>query len=135
MIAHRFAHALYKLLGMLKIARSMRAGDQKQKYDLEWPYYSLRQILYYHQLITHFIPRTIRAATVLLLVLVQPNTRLLALAITRTITGHTRTSRNTDYCHNCTQKCVISITENSQSTTPASYQCVHEEWPKAKYFV
>ena len=35
--------------------------------------YSLGQILYYYQLITHFNPCTIRAATVLLRVLVQPN--------------------------------------------------------------
>ena len=35
--------------------------------------YSLGQILYYYQLITHFNSRTIRAATVLLHVFVQPN--------------------------------------------------------------
>ena len=35
--------------------------------------YSLGQILYHYQLITHFNPRTIRAATVLLHVLIRPN--------------------------------------------------------------
>ena len=30
--------------------------------------------------------------------------------IARAITGHTHTSKNTDYCPNCTQKCVINYT-------------------------
>ena len=34
----------------------------------------------------------------------------IALAIVRAITGHTRTSKSTDYCPNCTQKCVINYT-------------------------
>ena len=34
----------------------------------------------------------------------------IALAITHAITGHTCTSKSTDYCHNCTQKCVINYT-------------------------
>ena len=34
----------------------------------------------------------------------------IALAIARAITGHTRTSKSTDYCHNCTRKCVINYT-------------------------
>ena len=37
----------------------------------------LDQILYHYQLITHFNPHTIRAATVLLLVLIRPNTLIL----------------------------------------------------------
>ena len=61
--------------------------------------YSLGQLLYYYQLITHFNPRIIRATTVPLLVLI-------ALAIALAITGHTRTSKSTDYYLNCTQKCV-----------------------------
>ena len=35
----------------------------------------------------------------------------IALAIARAITGHTRTSKNTDYCPNCTRKCVINYTK------------------------
>ena len=37
MFAHHFVHAVYKLLGMLKIWKlpSMRVGEQKQKYDFE----------------------------------------------------------------------------------------------------
>ena len=38
-------HAVYKLATEdaenLEIAKSKRAGDQKQKYDLEWPYVDL----------------------------------------------------------------------------------------------
>ena len=30
--------------------------------------------------------------------------------IARAISGHTRTSESTDYCPNCTRKCVIIIT-------------------------
>ena len=37
---------------------------------------------------------------------------LIALAIARAITGHTRTSKSTDYCPNCTQKCVINYTNS-----------------------
>ena len=35
---------------------------------------------------------------------------LIALTITHTITGHTRTSKSTDYCPNCSQKYVINYT-------------------------
>ena len=41
----------------------------------------------------------------------------IALAIARAITDHTRTSKSTDYCPNCTLKCVINYTNiihNSQ---------------------
>ena len=68
--------------------------------------YSLGQILYYYQLITHFNPLTIRAATVLYM----NSYGQIALAITRAITGHTCTSKSTDYCPNCTQKGVINYT-------------------------
>ena len=34
----------------------------------------------------------------------------IALATARAITGHTRTSKSTDYCPNCTWKCVINYT-------------------------
>ena len=51
-------------------------------------------------------PCTIRVATVLLLVQI-------ALAIARTITGHIHTSKGTDYCPNCTRKCVISYTNRT----------------------
>ena len=37
---------------------------------------------------------------------------LITLAIACVITGHTRTSKSTDYCPNCTQKCVINYTNN-----------------------
>ena len=36
----------------------------------------------------------------------------IALAIACAITGHTRTSKSTDYCPNCTWKCVINYTNN-----------------------
>ena len=36
----------------------------------------------------------------------------IALAIARAIIGHTRTSKSTDYCSNCTLKCVINYTNN-----------------------
>ena len=38
-----------------------------------YSYCRLGQILYLYQLITNFIPRTIKSATVLLLGLIQPN--------------------------------------------------------------
>ena len=41
----------------------------------------------------------------------------IAPAIARAITDHTRTSKSTDYCPNCTLKCVINYTNiihNSQ---------------------
>ena len=66
--------------------------------------YSLGQILYYYQLISHLNPRTIRTATESLHVL------QIALTIACAITGHTRTSKSTDYCPNFTQKCVINYT-------------------------
>ena len=34
-------------------------------------------------------------------------------AIARTVTGHTRTSKRTDYCPNCTLKCVINYTNRA----------------------
>ena len=37
----------------------------------------------------------------------------IALAIARAITDHTRTSKSTDYCPNCTLKCVINYTYNA----------------------
>ena len=36
----------------------------------------------------------------------------IALAIARAITGHSRTSMGTDYCPNCTRKCVINYTNS-----------------------
>ena len=41
----------------------------------------------------------------------------IALAITRAITGHTRSSKSTDYCPNCTLKCVINYTNNTSYTS------------------
>ena len=43
----------------------------------------------------------------------------IALAIARAITGHTHTSKSTDYCPNCTRKCVINYTNNYQSSNPS----------------
>ena len=44
-------------------------------------------------------------------VLVRPD---ISLTITQAVTGHTRISKlSTDYCPNCTQKCVINYTNES----------------------
>ena len=37
----------------------------------------------------------------------------IALTTARAITGHIRTSKSTDYCPNCTRKCVINYTNNA----------------------
>ena len=41
----------------------------------------------------------------------------IALAIAHAITGHTRTSKSTDYCPNCTLKCVINYTKSITNTS------------------
>ena len=39
----------------------------------------------------------------------------IALATARAITGHTCTSKSTDYCPNCTWKCMINYTNTVES--------------------
>jgi hypothetical protein len=45
----------------------------------------------------------------------------IALTIARAITDHTRTSKSTDYCPNCTLKCVINYTNSTVITVTIYY--------------
>ena len=41
----------------------------------------------------------------------------IALTSSHAVIGHTRTSKSTDYCPNCTRKCVINY-DNTQRMAP-----------------